>query len=67
MLSSILGPINNVPVGQHPNIIRLWKGIINSITPVVKLLPELELPKVLDVAKTSIWTIKESKFEAFDI
>lgn len=30
MLSSVLSPINNVPVGQHPHIIRLLKGVFNS-------------------------------------
>lgn len=34
-------------MGQHPNIIRLLKGIFNSRPPVVKLIPEWDLHKVL--------------------
>ena len=49
MLSSVLSPINNIPVGQHPYIIRLLKGVFNSRPPKSKLLPELDLPKVLNM------------------
>lgn len=47
MLSSVLQPINSIPVGQHPYIIRLLKGIFNSRPPTVNLLPEWHLPLVL--------------------
>ena len=47
MLSSILDSVENRPVGQHPYIVRLLKGIFNSRPPKSKLLPEWELPKVL--------------------
>lgn len=43
----MLPPIGNVPVGQHPYIIRLLKGVFNLRPPVAKLLPEWDLPKVL--------------------
>lgn len=49
MLSSVLSPINNVPVGQHPHIIRLLKGVFNSRPPKVKLLPEWDLQLVLNM------------------
>ena len=39
MLSSVLQPINSIPVGEHPYIIRLLKGIFNSRPPIVNLLP----------------------------
>ena len=48
MLSSVLLPIDNTPVGQHPYIIRLLKGVFNSRPPSVKLLPEWDLKVVLD-------------------
>ena len=51
MLSSVLPPIDNVRVGQHPYIIRLLKGVFNSRPPVRKLLPEWDLPSVLDMLK----------------
>ena len=48
MLSSVLLPIDNIPVGQHPYIIRLLKGVFNSRPPSVKLLPEWDLKVVLE-------------------
>ena len=51
MLSSVLPPVNNIPVGQHPHIVRLIKGIFNSRPPTTKLLPEWELPLVLGLLK----------------
>ena len=53
MLSSVLLPIDNTPVGQHPYIIRLLKGVFNSRPPVTKLLPEWDLFKVLDLLQKS--------------
>ena len=47
MLSAVLPPIGSVPVGQHPHIIRLLRGVFNLRPPTVKLLPEWDLPKVL--------------------
>ncbi|CAC5420875.1 unnamed protein product [Mytilus coruscus] len=35
MLSSLLPPIDNVPIGQHPYIIRLLRGVFNSRPPKV--------------------------------
>ena len=49
MLSSLLPSVDNVPMGQHPHIIRLLKGVFNSRPPQVKLVPEWELPKVLEL------------------
>ena len=53
MLSSVLLPIDNTPVGQHPYIIRLLKGVFNTRPPVTKLLPEWDLTKVLDLLQKS--------------
>ena len=49
MLSAVLQPINNTPVGQHPYIIRLLKGVFNSRPPKVKILPEWDLQLVLNM------------------
>lgn len=49
MLSSVLAPVDNIPVGQHPYIIRLLRGVFNLRPPVVKLVPEWNLLKVLDM------------------
>ena len=49
MLSSVLSPIANVPVGRHPYVIRLLKGVFNSRPPKVKLLPEWDLRLVLKI------------------
>ena len=46
MLSSVMSPIEKFPVGQHPYIIRLIKGVFNSRPPKVILLPEWDLPLV---------------------
>ena len=51
MLSSVLQPVKIIPVGQHPYIVRLLKGIFNSRPPTIKLLPDRELPLVLDLLK----------------
>ena len=52
MLSAVLPPVQNVPVGQHPHIIRLIKGVFNSRPPQVKLLPEWDLELVLKALET---------------
>lgn len=49
LLSSVLTPIDNVPVGQHPHIIRLLKGVFNTRSPRVSVVSDLDLLKVLDV------------------
>lgn len=63
MLSAILPPIADKPVGQHPYIIRMLRGIFNERPPQTKLLPEWDLPLVLSmlqkypfepIAKTSL-------------
>ncbi|CAC5411891.1 unnamed protein product [Mytilus coruscus] len=51
MLSSVLSPIEKIPVGQHPYIIRLLKGVLNTRLPKRKLVPEWDLPLVLDLQK----------------
>ena len=48
MLSALLVPVDNVPVGQHPHIMRLLKGVFNSRPPQKKLVPEWDLQKVLN-------------------
>ncbi|CAC5394889.1 unnamed protein product [Mytilus coruscus] len=53
MLSSLLSPIDNIPIGQHPYIIRLLKGVFNSRPPKVKLVPEWDLHKILDMLQKS--------------
>lgn len=53
MLSNILPLIDNQPVGQHPSICRLIKGIFNSRPPVTKLLPEWDLHIVLRMLEKS--------------
>lgn len=53
MLSSVLPPLDNTPVGQHPYIIRLLKGVFNSRPPKVRLLPEWDLLKVLRALEKS--------------
>lgn len=47
MLSAVLPPVQNCPVGQHPYISRLIKGVFHSRPPKVKLFPEWNLEVVL--------------------
>lgn len=47
MLSSVLPPVDNFPIGQHRFIIRLLKGVFNSRPPTRKLVPEWDLNLVL--------------------
>lgn len=53
MLSSVLPPVGKISVGQHPYIIRLLKGVFNSRPPKVKLVPEWDLPKVLQMLQST--------------
>ena len=47
MLSNILPPIEGFKVGQHPDLIRLIKGVFNSRPPQKRLVPEWNLEDVL--------------------
>ncbi|CAC5402811.1 unnamed protein product [Mytilus coruscus] len=47
MLSAVLPPVQNFPVGQHLNIVRIIKGVFNSRPPKVKILPEWNLDLLL--------------------
>ncbi len=47
MLSSVLPPIDKFPIGQHPAIIRLLRGVFNERPPTRKLIPTWDLPLVL--------------------
>ena len=47
MLSSILPRVEGFPIGQHPHIIRLLKGIFDERLPLKKLVPEWDLCLVL--------------------
>ena len=67
VLSSVLPPVDNIPVGQHPYIVRLLKGIFNSRPPTIKLLPEWELPLVLDFLETSVWAVTFSSAKISDL
>ncbi|XP_060581308.1 uncharacterized protein LOC132737942 [Ruditapes philippinarum] len=51
MLSSILGPVDNTPIGQHPFIIRLLRAVFNERPPLKKLVPEWDLLFILDSLK----------------
>jgi hypothetical protein len=47
MLSSVLAPVENIPIGQHPFIIRLLKAVFNERPPIKKLVPEWNLLFIL--------------------
>lgn len=47
MLSSVVPTVENIPVGKHPFITRLIKGVFHSRPPKVVLTPEWDLPLVL--------------------
>ena len=51
MLSSVLAPVDNCAVGQHPLIIRILKAVFNKCPPVKKLIPEWNLLLVLECLK----------------
>ncbi|MCW4309287.1 MAG: tyrosine-type recombinase/integrase [Candidatus Thiodiazotropha endolucinida] len=55
MLSVVLPPADGMPVGQHPDILRLLKGVFNSRPPEKRLLPEWDLKKVLDFLSGSLF------------
>lgn len=56
MMSSVLPPVDKFPVGQHPYVIRLLRGVFNERPPAKKLVPEWNLLLVLG-------TLKEAPFE----
>lgn len=47
MLSSILPAVEKCPIGQHPYIIRLLRGVFNERPPVKMLIPEWDLSIIL--------------------
>lgn len=53
MLSVVLPPIDKIPIGQHPYVIRLLRGVFNTRPPMYKLLPEWDLLLVLEQLKTA--------------
>ena len=54
MLSAVLPPVGNVPVGQHPYIIKLLRGVFNSRPPASRLLPEWDLPTFSKLFKNTL-------------
>ena len=53
MLSNILPAVQGVKVGELPQVIRFLKGVFNSRPPKRILLPEWDLPLVLEVLSQS--------------
>ena len=51
MLSSVLSPVENIPVGQHPFIIRLLRAVFNERPPVKRIAPDWDLFVVLGCLK----------------
>jgi hypothetical protein len=51
MLSAVLPTIDKFPIGKHPHVIRMLKGVFNSRPPERKLIPEWNLPIVLQMLK----------------
>lgn len=56
MMSSVLPPVDRFPVGQHPYVIRLLRGVYNERPPEKRLVPEWDLLLVLGM-------LKETPFE----
>ena len=52
MLSSTLLPIDNFPVGKHPMVTRLLKGVFNVRPPVKILFPTWSVKQVLNTLAT---------------
>ena len=64
MLSSVLAPNGNIPVGQHPHIIRLLKGIFNERPPLKRLVPEWDLLVILGCLKEKPFeTLKDASLK----
>ena len=53
MLSAVLPQIDKKPIGQHPYLIRLLRGVFNERPPVKRLIPEWDLPFVLSALKAA--------------
>jgi len=47
MLSMVLPPVDGFKIGQHPDIIRLIKGVFHSRPPQKRLVPEWDIEVVL--------------------
>lgn len=52
MFSAVLPRIDNFRVGQHPDIIRILKGVFNLRPPKKRLVPEWDLRVVLNALRT---------------
>ena len=65
MLSSVLQPIDKFLVRQHPFIIRLLKGVFNSRPPRVKILPERDMPLVLQMLQKPFCASEQSFSEIY--
>lgn len=64
MLSAILPPSDNCPIGQHPYIIRLLKGVFNERPPVKCLIPNWDLSLVLGCLKEAPFEpLKDASFQ----
>ena len=48
MLSTLQPQVDKFPIGQHTDIVRLLKGIFNSMPPEKRLVPEWNLKQVLN-------------------
>ena len=48
MLSTLLPQVDKFPIGQHPDIVRLLKGIFNSRPSEKRLVSEWDLKQVLN-------------------
>ena len=51
-ISATHTPVDNVPVGQHPLICRLLKGMFNARPPVLKIIKPWKVSLVLDALRT---------------
>lgn len=51
MLSSVLDPVEKIPIGQHPYVIRLLRAVFNERPPLKSLVPEWDLLLVLGCLK----------------
>ena len=53
MLSVLLPPMKGIQIGQHPDVVRLMKGVFNTRPPIKRLVPEWDLRKVLEMLTKS--------------
>ena len=47
MSSVLLPPMEGIQIGQHPDIVRLMKGVFNTRLPIKRLVPEWDLLEML--------------------